>query len=207
MTKTIHGKIAWIDTIADEQAGPALKRSLDNARTPSGTVDNVMRVHSLRPHTMDGHVALYRSVLHNDANTLPPWLAETIGSYVCVLNDCTYSYHNHWSNARHLIEDERRALEIEKALLADDPEAAFSGAELAMLRYTRKLTLRPGAMEAADVAAMRNAGVSDSDILEVNQVISYFCYVHRLLNGLGVTTAGDVIGYYEQAPPSGELDS
>ena len=112
MTETTPSKIAWIDAIADEQADPVLKRSLDNARAPSGTVDNVLRVHSLRPHTMDGHVALYRAVLHNDANTLPPWLAETIGSYVCVLNHCTYSYRNHWSNARHLIGNQRRASEL-----------------------------------------------------------------------------------------------
>ena len=207
MTETTPSKIAWIDAIADEQADPVLKRSLDNARAPSGTVDNVMRVHSLRPHTMDGHVALYRAVLHNDANTLPPWLAETIGSYVCVLNNCTYSYRNHWSNARHLIGNQRRASEIEKALQADDPEAAFEGAELAMLHYARKLTLTPGAMEVTDVTAMRDAGIDDSDILEVNQVVGYFCYVHRLLNGLGVTTAGDVIGFYEQSPPSQEVDS
>ncbi|MGB0867873.1 MAG: hypothetical protein ACPGSC_15280, partial [Granulosicoccaceae bacterium] len=48
---------------------------------------------------------------------------------------------------------------------------------------------------------MRQAGVSDGEILEVNQVVGYFCYANRLLNGLGVSLAGDVIGYYEQRPP------
>ena len=43
---------AWIDMISDEDASKELKEVLDLARTPHGTVDNVMRVHSLRPNTM-----------------------------------------------------------------------------------------------------------------------------------------------------------
>ena len=82
---------AWISMIGDAEAGPALMSALDAARTPHGTVDNVMRVHSHRPNTMNGHVVLYRAALHDDANTLPTWLQETIASYVSVLNDCTYS--------------------------------------------------------------------------------------------------------------------
>ena len=62
---------AWIDMISDEDASKELKEVLDLARTPHGTVDNVMRVHSLRPNTMKGHVTLYRAALHDDANTIP----------------------------------------------------------------------------------------------------------------------------------------
>jgi alkylhydroperoxidase family enzyme len=39
-------------------------------------------------------------------------------------------------------------------------------------------------------------GVDDGQILEANQIISYFNYVNRSLNGLGVSTDGDTIGYY-----------
>ena len=34
-------------------------KPLDFARTPLGLVDNIMRVHSLRPSTMNGHIVLY----------------------------------------------------------------------------------------------------------------------------------------------------
>jgi uncharacterized peroxidase-related enzyme len=182
--------------ISDEEADPALRELLDLARTPHGTVDNVMRVHSLRPNTMRGHVTLYRAALHDDANTLPMWLQETMSSYVSMLNDCPYSLANHWANARHLIGDDARADAIEAALKADAPEQAFDGAELALMNYARKLTREPGAMVEADVAALRAAGVDDGEILEANQIIGYFNYVNRLLNGLGVTTDGDVVGYY-----------
>ena len=182
--------------IGDDEADETLREVLDLARTPHGTVDNVMRVHSLRPSTMRGHVILYRAALHDDANTLPTWLQETIASYVSILNDCPYSLANHWANARHLIADDSRADEIGAALKDDAPERAFGGAELALLRYARKLTRTPGEMVEQDVAALRAAGLDDGEILEANQIIGYFNYVNRLLNGLGVSTDGDVVGYY-----------
>ena len=187
---------AWIEMISDEDASEELLDVLKLARTPHGTVDNVMRVHSLRPNTMKGHVVLYRAALHDDANTIPMWFQETISSYVSILNDCPYSLANHWANARHLIGDAARADIVEKALQAHRPQDAFEGAELALLEYAEKLTLNPGKMAQADVQALKDAGVPDGEILEANQIIGYFNYVNRCLNGLGVTTEGDIVGYY-----------
>ncbi len=189
---------AWIKMISDDEADAGLLETLSLARTPHGTVDNVMRVHSLRPNTMRGHVTLYRAALHDDANTLPTWLQETISSYVSILNDCPYSLANHWANARHLIADDKRADEIETALHGRKPEEAFQGSELALLRYAEKLTASPGNMEEADVEALRATGLDDGQILEANQIIGYFNYVNRCLNGLGVTTDGDIVGYYKE---------
>jgi uncharacterized peroxidase-related enzyme len=190
---------AWIEMIADEQADDDLLDALAMARTPHGTVDNVMRVHSLRPNTMRGHVILYRAALHDDANTIPMWLQETISSYVSILNRCDYSLANHWANARHLIDDDARADEIRKALDAHAPEQAFEGRELALMRYAEKLTLSPGDIEESDVLALRDGGLDDGEILEANQIICYFNYVNRSLNGLGVTTANDIVGFYAKS--------
>ncbi len=187
---------AWIEMISDEDADAHLLDTLKLARTPHGTVDNVMRVHSLRPNTMRGHVTLYRAALHDDANTLPAWLQETISSYVSILNKCPYSLANHWANARHLINDEARADAIEDALHRTVPEAVFEGAELALLQYAQKLTTAPATMQQSDITSLKSAGLTDGEILEANQIIGYFNYVNRLLNGLGVTTEGDTVGYY-----------
>lgn len=189
---------AWIEMVSDAAADDELRTALDLARTPHGTVDNVLRVHSLRPSTMRGHILLYRSILHDDANTLPTWLQETIGSYVSLLNDCAYSLANHWANARHLIGDDARAADIEKALHARRPQDAFTGEELALLEYAEKLTLSPATMQESDMTPLRAAGIDDGQILEANQIVCYFCYVNRSLNGLGVTTEGDIVGYYAE---------
>ena len=190
---------AWIRMIEDQDADPELLEILKLARTPHGTVDNVMRVHSLRPNTMKGHVILYRAALHDDANTLPMWLQEVIGSYVSLLNDCDYSYANHWANAKHLMGDDAKADAAEAALKERKPEDAFEGKTLALLCYAQKLTLTPGEMARDDVTALTEAGVDDGEILEANQIIGYFNYVNRCLNGLGVTTEGDIVGYYSSS--------
>jgi len=188
---------AWIEMIADEDATGELKDFYNRVRTPHGTVDNVMRAHSLRPHTMGGHLSLYKSVLHNPDNTLPFWFLEIVASYTSILNNCAYSLSHHFTNARRLLGDEARADRILAALEAQAPEREFAGKDLALLAYAGKLTVNVGAMEQGDIDAARAAGCDDGEILEVNQVCAYFNYSNRLLNGLGVTTEGDVIGYYK----------
>lgn len=63
-----------------------------------------------------------------------------------------------------------------------------------MLEYAEKLTLRPWEMAEEDVIALRDAGFSDAAILDINQVTSYFAYVNRLADGLGV----ELEGYWEE---------
>ena len=57
-----------------------------------------------------------------------------------------------------------------------------------MLDYAVKLTNTPGRMREADVTALRDHGLTDRDILDVNQVTAYFAYVNRVADGLGVLT-------------------
>ena len=188
---------AWIKMINDSEANNELNEVLKLARTPHGTVDNVMRVHSLRPSTMRGHIFLYRSVLHDETNTIPTWFQETISSYVSIINNCKYSLSNHWANACHLINDIKKSEKIKLALDKRSPGDVFEGKELAFLQYAEKLTLSPSEMNEDDVINLRRYGASDGEILEANQIICYFNYVNRSINGLGVTTKGDTVGYYK----------
>jgi uncharacterized peroxidase-related enzyme len=183
--------------IPEAEATGELKEMYARAMTPHGTVDNVMKVHSLRPPTMNGHVALYRSVLHSETLTTPLWFLEVIASYTSILNSCAYSLTHHFRNVRQLLADEPLAERIRTALEQRLPEKVFSGKELAALKYAEKLTLEVGRMEEEDILRLRRAGCDDGEILEFNQVVAYFNYSNRLLNGLGVTTRGDAIGYYK----------
>ena len=189
---------AWIKMIEVEQAEGKVKEMYELVKTPHGTVDNVMRAHSLRPHTMEGHVTLYRSVLHNPDNSLPFWFLEVVASYTSMLNNCDYSFSHHFTNARILIDDQKKSERIIEAFEQRKPDLVFSGRELAFLQYAEKLTTKVGSMEKEDYDRLRAAGCDDGEILEVNQVVAYFNYSNRLLNGLGVTTEGDKVGYYDK---------
>ena len=69
---------------------------------------------------------------------------------------------------------------------ADWRSAAISEARRAMLTYAVKLTHTPGAMVEDDVNALRTAGFSDRDILDIVEVVGYYAYVNRIADGLGV---------------------
>ncbi|WP_291297400.1 carboxymuconolactone decarboxylase family protein [Elioraea sp.] len=189
---------AWIRLVPYGESTGYLRMLYDRVKGPDDRVDNVMRAHSLRPHTMEGHSALYKSVLHHADNVTPVWFLEALGVYTSLANACDYSVAHHYAGLCRLVGEERGRV-IFAALSAARPEDAFAGKELALLRYVRKLTLTPQAMEAADIATLRSAGAEDGEILEANQVSAYFNYSNRLLNGLGVTTAGDVLGL---SPPN-----
>lgn len=192
---------AWIKMLPVEGSSGKLKEMYERVRTPHGTVDNVMRAHSLRPHTMEGHVVLYRSVLHNPDNVLPYWFLEAVSCCVSMANNCAYSLAHHSANTRRLMKkegwDDAKIDRAFEGLRRAEPESEFAPKHAALLRYAHKLTVAVGAMEKADIDALHAAGCDDGEILEVNQTCAYFNYSNRLLNGLGVTTAGDVIGYYK----------
>lgn len=42
--------------------------------------------------------------------------------------------------------------------------------------------------------ALREAGYSDGEVLEINQVVSYFAYANRMAMGLGVSTRNEAVG-------------
>jgi uncharacterized peroxidase-related enzyme len=189
---------AWIKMIDLDDAEGIVEEMYELVKTPHGTVDNVMRAHSLRPHTMKGHVTLYRSVLHNPDNSLPFWFLEVVASYTSYLNKCDYSFSHHFTNARNLINDDERSDRIYASFETRSPEDVFDGKELSLLRYTEQLTVNVASMDRKVFDEMKAAGCDDGEILEVNQVIAYFNYSNRLLNGLGVTTEGDTVGYYKK---------
>lgn len=187
-------EVAWIRVVPYEESEGELRRIYDVVKGASGQLDNVVKVHSLRPHTLEGHYALYKSVLHHPANEMPPWVLESLGVYTSLLNGCAYSAAHHSEGLRIALADDARFEKIHDALSGDRPESAFSGKELALLRYAKKLTLAPNHLSKGDIEALWAAGASDGEILEANQVVSYFNYAIRVLNGLGVTTEGDVLG-------------
>jgi uncharacterized peroxidase-related enzyme len=73
-----------------------------------------------------------------------------------------------------------------RAIEEDHASAPLDTRERAIADYAVKLTARPQEMEEADVVALRDAGLSDAEILDVCQVTAYYNYVNRLADGLGV---------------------
>jgi uncharacterized peroxidase-related enzyme len=192
--------MTWIATIPYRQARGRLRELYDRIKGPGDEVDDVMLAHSLRPHSMAGHLALYQSVLDHPGNTLDRPLLEALGIWVSALNGCTYCVEHHFAGLKRLLRDDARAEAIRAALEAGAPERAFAGRELALLGYASRLTTDPASLTRAHVQALHAAGLDDGEILEANQVIAYFAYANRTVLGLGVDTEGDTLGLSPAGP-------
>lgn len=186
--------MSWIRTIEPADAEDPLREIYARLAGPDGRVDNVLQIHSLRPHTLEAHMALYKNVLHHRGNSLPKWLLETIGIFVSLLNGCSYCVEHHFAGLRRLLRDDARAAAIRSALETETFAGVFDRRERALLDYAQRLTRAPAEVTDREIAALRDAGLDDGEILEVNQVASYFAYVNRTVLGLGVTTLGDTLG-------------
>ena len=186
--------MTWIDTVSYDDSEGELRSLYDRIKGPDNNVDNVMMTHSLRPHSMQGHMTLYKQVLHHPRNTLQKAYLEAIGVYVSMLNNCGYCVEHHIAGMARLLDDTERSGVICRAFENRQPEEAFEGPELAGLRYVSKLTLEAASVTEDDINALRQAGLDDGQILEINQVTAYFAYANRTVLGLGVNTAGDIIG-------------
>ncbi|KIC34475.1 carboxymuconolactone decarboxylase family protein [Leisingera sp. ANG-S5] len=187
--------MAWIRTVPFEEATGKLKKLYERVTGPGGNVDNIMMVHSLRPHSMEGHMALYKNVLHHTGNKIPKWFLEVLGVWVSSLNDCAYCVEHHFAGLQRLLGDTERGLAIRAAIEAREPEATpLEPAQVLAMGYARMLTEEPSSVTEADIEALREAGFEDGEILEINQVTAYFSYANRTVLGLGCSTKGDVLG-------------
>ena len=186
--------MTWIRTIPYEDADKTLKKSYDRVKGPNNNVDNILMSHSLRPHTLIGHMALYKNVIHNSNNTLPKWYLEAIGVYVSHLNNCSYCVNHHFSGLKKLLDDEQKSNEFMAAVKSDSMHSFFDKKYLAGISYAELLTNDPSKVQETDVTHLQTVGFTDGEILEINQVTSYFSYANRTVLGLGINTEGDIMG-------------
>ena len=59
-------------------------------------------------------------------------------------------------------------------------------ADIAMLDYVTKLTKTPWKMTRKDVETLREHGFDDTSILQINLIASWFNYINRVADGLGI---------------------
>ena len=89
---------------------------------------------------------------------------------------------SHAEFLRRVTLDESLAETIKKDYRAAD----ITPQERAMLDYAAKLTLTPARMMKEDVESLRAVGFDDVAILQINLIASWFNYINRVADGLGI---------------------
>lgn len=81
--------MAWINVIRESEATGRLKELYAKLTAPWGGVDNILKIHSLNPRSLKGHVELYKALMFGPSE-LSRTQREMIAVSVSALNHCVY---------------------------------------------------------------------------------------------------------------------
>ena len=87
--------------------------------------------------------------------------------------------------------DEAAREALVRAVSEDWRTAALDDEDRGLCAFAEKLTRTPGQMVEADVAGLRELGFDDVAIHDAIQVVSYFNYINRVADALGVPSEDD----------------
>lgn len=195
--------MVWIRMVEYEEATGKLRNLYDRVKGPGGQIDRILKAHGLRPHSLEGHMTLYKNVLHHSGNRLGRGVLEALGVYVSQLNGCAYCVAHHLEGMRKWV-SAKTFEDWRKALTSDVSGEGLDARMRALLAYARVLTLEPEKMDEAQIESLRSVGLDDGEILEANQVIAYFAYANRTVLGLGISHEGERLGLSPNQLDEGE---
>jgi uncharacterized peroxidase-related enzyme len=183
--------MAWIRVVDEADAEGKLQEYYDQIKRVRGKVAHIMKVHSLNPEAMKKHLELYVAIMFGPSG-LSREQRELIATVVSSVNRCDYCVHHH-AEALHFYWKDRAKLQL---LIRDPTQVKLPKKEEIMLEYAVKLTKNPASVSESDIHHLRSVGFSDEEILQINLITSYFNFVNRVAEGLGVEfTAEEVKGY------------
>ena len=161
-----------LNILTPQQAPEQSRAILDAVASSLGVVPNVIRILSLSPNALAGFASLQAAL----GRTLTRRARDQIALAVSEVNGCRYclSAHAHFSSASGSLSD----AEIERARRggSDDPKID------AAVRFATKVATTRGKVDATDLAAMRDAGYSDSDVVDVIALTAQFSMTNLVNN-------------------------
>jgi uncharacterized peroxidase-related enzyme len=171
---------SWLRVPSEDDAPAEVQALFDKANEKLGFVPNVLRVYALRPRHLELWNAFYDELMRGESS-LTKVQREMIAVVVSTVNRCHYCMVSHGAFLRKLTGD---PLLVEQ-LRTNYAYAEIEPRERAMLDFAVKLTERSSACTEEDVQALREAGWSDEDVMDIAEVAGMFNFTNRLASGLG----------------------
>jgi len=178
--------MTWIRTVGPEEATGRTKQVYESIVAKRGGIANVFIAEGMDPEVLTHQVDLYMELMLGPG-PLSREEREMIAVVVSAANKSPYGTIHH-SEALEKVEADPDAL---KKILKE-----FSGKKApprikALLAYAAKITLDPRDITEDDIKDLREAGLTDQEILRANLVASYFNLLNRVTLGLGVQVEKD----------------
>lgn len=181
----------WIKVIEENEAEGEVKEIYDSIKKSRRKLSNIMQIQSLMPEVMKSHMDLYLSVMFNKSSITRDE-KELIAVVVSTLNDCLYCINHHAEALNSYWKDPAKIQQV----INDYKTVELPVRSFAILSYAEKLTLNPGSVNEHDLENLQIHGMTDEDILNINLIVSYFNFVNRIANGLGVEFSDEEVKGY-----------
>jgi uncharacterized peroxidase-related enzyme len=183
--------MSYINTIPYNESTGELREIYDGLIKGRGKLAAVHQIQSLNPQALIAHMELYKAVMFN-RSPLKRYQQEMIAVVVSAANQCRYCIRHHQEALNFYWKDEART----QYLVTDRTQADLSDRDEGLCAFAEALTRHPGQASEADTQRLRDLGLEDRAILDATQVVAYFNFVNRLVQGLGVELSEeDVKGY------------
>ena len=195
--------MTWIRTIDGDEATGQLKSLYDQVKTADGRIDNILKSHSLRPRTLQAHLSLYKAAMHSRPHSLSQRERELVGVCVSRLNGCEYCLEHHRTGLARHVGSDSLARALADAAIGNPSPVRLTERETALTSYAAKLTRTPGQMTENDIEQLRQTGLDDAGILDLNQIVAYFSYANRTVLGLGVSLQDEPLGLHPDEEEEG----
>ncbi len=176
--------MTWIETVAPEDATGVLREAYDWQARKLGEPAEFTILGSLYPEIVYERLRLYKFV-----EACPSGLSARERAFAAFVVS-TRNGTPHCSSGLRIKLGEYG---VEPELVREVGGGVFDrvGEDrrlTAILTYARKLTLTPGEIAAEDIGVLRDAGLDDLEILDLNNIVAYYNYINRVANGLGLRT-------------------
>ena len=173
--------MTWIKTVDPKKANGRTKQVYESILEKRGHIANVFVAEGMEPEALAHQVDLYLELMLGQG-PLSREEREMIAVMVSAANKSPYGTIHH-AEALEKVEEDPEAL---TKMLAEFVSRNEAPRTKALLAYAAKLTLAPREVTEEDIKDLRDAGLSDQEILRANLVASYFNFLNRVTLGLGV---------------------
>jgi uncharacterized peroxidase-related enzyme len=186
--------MTWIKTDPPPEGEDALRRAMEAQRslypieyaqpvhpTGDGSSSSIVASHSLIPDALYHAFATF-GVLMAPELPLTRRQHEMITTMVSVTNRCHYWIESHAEFLRRVTLD----TDLVQALQEDYRSAPIDEADRTMLDYVVQLTKDATKISQNHHEKLRTAGFDDKAILQITLIASWFNYINRVADALGV---------------------
>jgi len=173
--------MTWIKTVSPDKSSGRTKQVFERILKERGHIANIFLAQGLEPDVLESHLELYVELMIAPG-PLSREEREMIAVVVSAANRSAYGAIHH-SEALESVEKDPEAL---YKLLKEYTAKNESPRNKSLLAYAAKLTLDPKDITQDDIKDLKEAGLTDEEILRANLIASYFNFSNRIALGLGV---------------------